>query len=79
LCRCYGLRRPAGLFLCLLYGNHVLDATHDIRRILAESLGVECGDEFRQRLLPKLLTVVVQAAEFFWIHSEFAGHLHVGM
>ena len=49
------------------------------RAHVAELFGVERGNEIRQRLLPSLLMVVVQAAELLRIHAEFARHLHVCM
>jgi hypothetical protein len=67
---------PASL---LAPAHHTLDASHDIWCSLAEPLRVERGNELRQRLLPSLLVVVVQAAKFLRVHSELTGHLHMSV
>ena len=59
--------------------NLFLYRLDDVGIFFPESLEVELPDELASRHLPWFLVVVVQFAELFGIHSQFAGHLDLGM
>lgn len=42
---------------------------------LAEAFEIQVLDILSKRHLPRSLIVVVQFAQFFWIHSKFTPHL----
>lgn len=45
----------------------------------AESFEVDLLNELGQGQLPWLLLIIVNFAQLCWIHSEFAGHLHLNV
>jgi hypothetical protein len=67
-----------GLFLRRL-SCAVLDRHDDVRLVPTEPLDIEVFDELGQRGLPRLLAMVVHAAELLRVQPEFARHLHLGM
>src|SRR5208282_2691952 len=58
---------------------YLFDGLDDSRDRLAEALDIKGCDEVRQRPLPRLLVVIGELAELFWVQPELTGHLHMRM
>jgi hypothetical protein len=57
----------------------LLDRRDNFGPLAAESLAVHVLDKLRERLLPGLLTVVVELAELPGVQAELTRHLNMGM
>src|SRR5260221_1302685 len=58
---------------------YLFDGLDESRDRLAEALDIKGCDEVRQRPLPRLLVVIGELAELFWVQPELTGHLHMRM
>ena len=63
----------------LLTARLLLDRRDNLGPLPAESLGVQVLNELGKRLLPGLLTVVVELAELPGVQAELTRHLNMGM
>src|SRR5688500_6577780 len=80
-------RRDSSLSLSLRLSNRllainstqVLQSEHSLGSFSPEALPIEMINKHRQRRLPSLLTVIVKAAEFLWVHAELTSHLNMSM
>ena len=69
----------AELILFRVAANLFLYRLDDVWVFFPESLEIEVLDILAQWHLPWFLVVIVQLAQLFGIHSQFAGHLDLGM
>jgi len=65
--------------LSLLVRHRLLDGTDMVRPLLLEAFEVQLLDVLRQGNLPRLLPVIGHTAQLLGVHSEFSGHLDLGM